>query len=289
MKTTKLVLGTAQFGLDYGINNQTGRPAKKDIAHILDYAYQDSVVELDTADAYGDASEVLRDYLKHSKNKFSIMSKFSTDSKFSFQESFLISLERLGQEKLAGYYFHKFSDFLEFSQFDQVQSMKSEGLLNSLGVSLYTNEELKKVVSHPEVDVIQLPMNLLDRDEEKLELLKIAHKNGKKIYIRSVFLQGLFFKSPTDLKGKLQIMKPAIEQILGITKKYSISLQDLCLSYVLKKDYVDKVVVGVETIEQLKINLNSLKQVELLTKEIEAEIESINIPDINLLNPSKWS
>ena len=58
-RKNKIILGTAQFGMNYGINNSMGVPEDKDVSSILDYAHKNGINTLDTAIAYGNSEERL--------------------------------------------------------------------------------------------------------------------------------------------------------------------------------------------------------------------------------------
>lgn len=282
----KLVLGTVQFGLDYGINNTQGKPSLKTVQEILDFAFANGIQELDTADAYGNSAEVLKEYFHSSQNRFEVMSKFIADPDISFEQAFNESLKRLGLSKLKGYYFHRFSDFVSFNEFSTVHALKETGHLKSLAVSLYGDDELAKAATHPEVDLIQLPFNIFDSSKQKVELMKKAKENGKQIYVRSVFLQGLFFMDPARLPAKLAPLSSSLQELQKISQDFGVGMQELCLNFVLGKAYVDKVVIGVDTQEQLNENISLIKGA--LPAELEKRIESIVISTPELLNPSQW-
>ena len=59
-KYEKLIIGTAQWGLDYGISNSNGKTGKCEIANILETANKYGINTLDTASAYGDAEKVIK-------------------------------------------------------------------------------------------------------------------------------------------------------------------------------------------------------------------------------------
>lgn len=282
----KIVLGTVQFGLKYGINNSHDKPSEEIVYSILDAAYENNIRELDTADAYGNSSEVLRNYFSRKPDKFQVMSKFIGDNDKNFRESFEHSLNRLGVSTLKGYYFHRFTDFVNFKNFNDVRDLKKKEKLKNLGVSLYSNDELKLAAAHPEVDVIQLPFNVFDRDSEKIKLLKSARAHGKQIYARSIFLQGLFFMDTAQLPEKLLPLKPQLEKLKQISKAHKIGLRELCESYVLSRDYIDKILLGVDSKEQLLENISSVGNT--FSPALEKEIESIQITHPDLLNPGNW-
>ncbi len=282
----KLVLGTVQFGLNYGVANDQGKPPFEVVKQLLDYAYENGIDELDTADAYGDSQEVLNQYDSQNPGHFKIMSKFIDDGSQSFLGFFENSLKRLGRKSLKGYYFHRYEDYKKFNSFDDVEMLKSKKLLQLFGVSLYSVDELEEVALDPRVDLIQLPFNALDNSRIKRNLLERAHNSGKKIYIRSAFLQGVLVMPEEKIPAHLNGLKNDIRRLKSIADDSGITMQELCLSYINSQKYIDGILVGVDNIAQLKANLE-LSKVILPAATIEA-IESIEVNDIDLLNPAKW-
>lgn len=292
MQAHKIVLGTVQFGLNYGINNQLGQPSFESVSEILEYANERLIVELDTAQAYGASEELIGKYLKTHPSQFKIQSKFTVDSsEFSFEKNLSRSLENLGLNSIEGIYFHKYSDFKNCSYFDEIEKSKKRGLFKKLGVSIYSSEELAESIQHPAIDMIQIPFNILDRDEEKVSLLKMARKNGKQTYCRSVFLQGLLLKKPNSLPEKLKTFSKTLTDLESIATKVGLSIPRLCLGYVLQCKFIDRVIIGVDSLAQLEMNLkyadNSDWSIEAFN-QIENELSRLNIEDRKLLNPANW-
>ncbi|MBM3191776.1 MAG: aldo/keto reductase [Chlamydiae bacterium] len=286
MKIGKLVLGTVQFGIPYGINNPSGQ-LSVDCAHsVLDKARESGIEEIDTADAYGTAPEVLNAYFLKNPSSFKVFSKMGETGVDTFTQHLRKSCHRLGVNHLDGYYFHRFSDFLKFKNFQEIQILKEEGLLGQLGVSIYTEAELEKAAAHDEVDVIQLPFNVLDCSTEKIELINQAKQSGKKIYARSVFLQGLFLRESKSLPQKLQPLQTALRGVHQLAEESHLTVEELCLGYVLSREYIDKVLIGVDSVEQLSINLESTrKEVDSC---IERDLQELEVTDKQLLNPATW-
>ena len=61
---SKLMLGTVQFGMNYGVANTTGKPSFETVKAILKEAYDGGINALDTAPEYGDSEEVIGKALK---------------------------------------------------------------------------------------------------------------------------------------------------------------------------------------------------------------------------------
>lgn len=284
----KLALGTVQFGLNYGVNNSEGQPSHEKVFSILDKAYLLGIDELDTADAYGNSMEVIADYLtKNNLDKFKIMSKFIRDDKTSFKDAFENSCQKLGLKSIDGYYFHRFEDFKSFNEFDSIKELKSLGKLNKLAVSLYSLEDLEIAVNSKYVDLIQLPFNVFDRSEEKINLLKKAKNNNKLVYVRSAFLQGLFFKDVNTLPDKLTPLKESLIQLHTLVNRYDVRMENLCLKFLTDCDYIDKVIIGVDSVAQLENNIKSLAR--KLPEELVMNVLKIKIDRPDLLNPMNWN
>ena len=189
---SKTILGTVQFGLDYGVNNVEGKPSVETVKKILDIGYSKGIGILDTAEAYGDSQEIIGRYHKQADNKFKIITKFSAfrkDLPDKIIERVESNIKTLNIDTLYCYMYHSFLDFITFYERDicGIRELKITGLIRKLGVSVYTNEELEKVLEFKEVDIIQLPFNLFDNNNLRGKIMMKAKSNGIEIHTRSTF------------------------------------------------------------------------------------------------------
>lgn len=283
----KIVLGTVQFGLHYGINNQSGKPDIDQVFAMLDYAFKNNVASLDTADAYGDAESIIGNYNKSIGGKFSINTKFKIkEEPIGFQLA--SSLQRLNAGSIDTYFYHSYADFISVPAIlDELIKIKSENRIRNIGVSVYTNEQLNEVARYNDVDVIQLPFNMLDNRSKRYEHILRAKGMGKKIQVRSVFLQGLFFKPLSTLSHKLLPLQKYLNQLHKLSEDTQIGVEQLALQYVASQSAIDEMVIGVDNIEQLKRNL--LYANESLDESIIMRIEKIDVTEEELLLPVNWS
>ena len=134
--------------------------------------------------------------------------------------------------------------------------------------------------------MIQLPYNLLDCNFEKVTLLKLAKSKQKIIHSRSAFLQGLFYMDINNLPLKLIPLKPYLKLIDSIAFENNVSKNQLALNFVLQNSYIDKVLIGVDTVEQLSENLNCITT---LNSKVLNQIEAIDVKENELLNPANWN
>lgn len=269
---SKIGLGTVQFGLDYGISNKDGKTSTEEVSKILNYALTQGLDTIDTASAYGDAETVLGG---NDLNGFKVISKFMPPEKDETISSQLHqSLKRLKQENLYGYLAHRPMNILENPLYwKELQSLKREGLIQKTGFSLNTPDELKQILQAGFIpDLIQIPFNYFDR---RFQQQAIALKEqGCEIHTRSTFLQGLFFMNPDELNSFFDEVKPLLKNLQSSFSTLSGSL----LRFVTELPFIDKVIMGVENMEQLKNNLETLNNSDSLPELNEIISDKILIP-----------
>ncbi|WBX74535.1 aldo/keto reductase [Tenacibaculum pacificus] len=291
MIKNKLILGTVQFGLNYGINNSVGKPSTENIKAILNLAFNNGIELLDTAEAYGNSQERIGEYHQNSTHKFQVITKFSSVVKglsLNIKERVFQNIKTLQIDSLYGYMFHSFSDFENYypSFEKELISLKKDGVITKIGVSLYSNEEFEKVLEYENISLVQLPFNLLDNEIKRNKILSKAKNKGIEIHTRSAFLQGLFFKQANDLNKNLKPLSSPINKLQNLCSE-DYKINDLALNYVYSQKNISKVLIGVDTIEQLKSNLESINK--SISKEQLKVINTINIKETDLLNPSNWN
>ena len=274
----KLVLGTVQFGLQYGVNS-AGRPSEDAVKSILKEAAKGGITTLDTSSAYGNSEEILGECITPDKS-FKIVSKYPK-GETPVGEMFNDSLERLRVSQLYGYLLHHFEVYKNNPQvWDEFIALKESGKVQKIGFSLYTPAELELILKNGSpFDIIQVPFNIFDK--KFLPYMKELHEKGVEIHVRSTFLQGLFFKDRNALPEKLQPMKKYLLQLDEFSQKSGLSISEIALNYNLQNPYIDGVLIGVDNVEQLQMNLNSVKDTPI---DIEIEVK-----EQELLNPVNWN
>ena len=291
MSKNNIILGTVQFGLNYGINNNKIKPDSKEIEKILNYSFDTGIEILDTAESYGSSQLEIGKYHKKSNNKFKVITK--SNSNFialdhNIEKRILNNIKELGVSNLYSYMFHSFNDFVNnyVKNIDELMLCKEKGLFEKTGVSIYTNTEFETILDEYNVDLIQLPFNLLDNVNKRKKLIEKAKSRGIEIHTRSVFLQGLFFMQINRIPQKIYPLRNALIKLNQIAKSYNIDINQIALNYVMQQDGIDKVLIGVDNLNQLKTNLNTIDYI--LNDEIIELVNNIDIEDENLLNPSNW-
>lgn len=276
----KLSIGTAQFGLDYGINNAVGKISYIEAKKILVESSKNGIISIDTAQAYGDSESVIGSILKEENLDFNVTTKIKFSSKHSLECKIQSSLHSLKCDQIDNLLFHSFKDYLDF---DLKEKPKYVG---KIGVSIYTNEELEEVIKDDKIEVIQLPFNLFDNNKQKGDLITLAKSRGKEIQARSVFLQGLFFLEESKLTGKLTHLKPELLKLKSLCLLKELPMETLALNYVLSQHEVDKVIIGIDDSSQL---LNNIKNLDvLIDPEVMRTVDEIDIKRKDLLLPYNW-
>lgn len=286
---SKLILGTAQFGMKYGINNKDGKPSFEKIKDILDFAYLKGIRLLDTAEAYGDSQNRIGEYHKISSHKFNVITKFSPirmDLSENIIERVKTNLTTLDINFLYSYMFHSFKDYKRyFKKFKtDLIRLRSENIIKKIGVSLHSNEEIMEVIQDDEIGLIQLPFNMLDNVNQREDILKNAKDKGLEIHTRSTFLQGLFFKDIDSLQGKLSVLKKYLDQLKNLVSKEKIN--NLALNYVYSNSNIDAILIGVDSVDQLKNNISCINSNKF--NHILSNIDTINVEEEDMLNPANW-
>lgn len=287
----KLILGTVQLGLNYGINNSKGKPTLKNAFQILNTAFDNGIKILDTAEAYGNSQEVIGLFhKKYPKKHFKIITKVAPNTINT--ETDLISqikknCKQLNVEMLYAYMFHHYNVLIENKTiYQNLIDTKEKGLIQKIGISLYTNIEIEDIISnYPEFDIIQIPFNLFDNESQRKEVILKARKKGIEIHTRSAFLQGLFFMDIKKLPFSLNTLKDDLKQLALLQEKHKLDTTTLALQYVLQKTYIDNVVIGVDSEKQLLANLDVVNKNYKIPHQ---EIDAIDIENKELLNPSNW-
>lgn len=292
MLIEKIILGAAQLGLNYGINNKTGKPNEVEAFKILNLAYQNGIKYIDTAEAYGNSQKIIGQFLKkHSNKTFKVITKLAADSSVK-PEKFLAHLEKncleLNVESLHGYMFHNYQSFKRRIDLTEMFLLaKEKGLIQEMGISLYTNAEVEEIIANQShFDFIQIPFNLFDNSSKRREVIEKAKSCNINVHTRSVFLQGLFFKNYGELPEKLQQLVPYLEKLSKTREKHHLTVLNLSLQYALQKGFIDHVLVGVETPRQLMTNIRACKKETIIPHD---EIDALAIEEVELLNPSNWN
>lgn len=283
----KIILGTVQLGLPYGINNSVGKPDKKEAFNILQMAFNEGIDFLDTALDYGDSQAIIGEFFNdHPQYQCKILSKFIPLADLSIETQVEQILKQLNRKQIECLSYHRFEDAYDSSIKKSLASFKANGVIEHIGASVYTNREFEVAISMDHIDTIQLPFNLLDNWTQRGHLIKEAKNKGKEIHVRSVFLQGLFFKNLNEFPQKLSPLTRDVKALNDLAHKYGLSLGEMALAYPCSCLEIDKVLVGAESTDQVRGIVNMLK--DEIPSSLKEEIDLIATQQPELLDPRNW-
>ena len=284
----KITLGTAQFGLSYGINNSKGKVGELEVVEILRLCRSKGIKHIDTAAAYGDAEELLGRVIERhfSASDFRITSKFEKIQEKSLETLLNDSLTRLRQRSLNAQLFHSYEEYCRHKNISALTQFQEACSPTKLGVSVYSLDELKSVIEDDIAKVVQCPFNLLDNESIRGRVLQNAKNHGIEVFTRSAFLQGLFFKESKSLPKNLKPLQGLLEDIKALCSEYKLSIEAVALGYCLSRKYIDHVVIGVDSLSQLQANLAAVERP--LPMNVIERINQIRVENQSLLDPRTW-
>lgn len=286
----KLALGTVQFGMPYGVANETGQVSRNEANEIVSLAKKENIDVLDTAITYGASEEVLG---KVAIDEFRVVTKLpslpmaQTNIARWVSQQVDDSLRRLRQKQLYGLLLHRPQDLVGSKGKVIIKALidlKNAGVIQKLGVSIYSPEELDQVYEKTQIDLVQAPINVVDRRLESSGWLDRLRGDGVEVHARSVFLQGLLLMERSKIPEKFSRWGCLWNQWHQSLTHSGTSPVSACLAYPLSLDQVNRVIVGVDSATQLGEILQAVEQ--------KAEIPDTSFMrsvDPHLINPSRWS
>ena len=289
IRLNRLALGTVQFGRSYGIANQQGQVSHDEAKAILECAQASGMDTLDTAIAYGDSEQRLgeigiRDWQVVSK--LPTIPESCSDITQWVADSVRESLDRLNVERLYGLLLHRPQLLLEQDGdrlYQALKQLKHGGLVKKIGVSVYEPAELDALCSRHQFDIVQAPFTILDRRLIDSGWLSRLAEQGTELHVRSVFLQGLLLMTPSDRPKTFNRWASLWSNLDNWLKHAELTPLQACLRYALSFSEINRVIIGVDSLNQLKEILQAtVGPMPQVPKELRTH-------DIDLLNPARWA
>ncbi|MBI4557307.1 MAG: aldo/keto reductase [Candidatus Hydrogenedentes bacterium] len=292
----RLILGTAQLGMDYGIANTSGRPDVRRAVEIIELAWSNGVRYFDTAQSYGESEgllgRVLREFgvVGESLITSKLAARLDPEDTAALEESIERTFGLLGVERLWCMLLHnpEWLDVWDRGLGGVLLRYREAGRIRHLGVSLRSPKDILRYTSHPVMEVYQVACSAWDRRMINLGFLKEARNSGKLCCVRSIYHQGLMTMSADAVAQRLPIALEASKLWHALAQRRGLRVQELAVRFALTLDA--PLVVGAETPEQLEDTLQSLQAERLHSEIIEEMAESLD-PILNevILEPSRWS
>lgn len=285
----KIALGTVQFGIDYGVANTAGRVRPEDVKNILQLAAARGVDTLDTAIAYGDSESVLG---RVGVGSWKVVTKLPALPEDCMDVAGWVSaqmdgsLSRLGVSRVHGVLLHRPAQVLGQhgkQLLGALLHLKAHGITRKIGVSVYGSEELDMLAGVMPLDLVQAPLNVLDRRLVESGWAKKLKNQGTELHVRSAFLQGLLLMQADQRPEGFARWQPVWAEWTRWLGATSLTPLQACLGYVLGVEEVDKVVVGVDSVghltEVLSATRSGLPSLPTWPQPI----------DTDLINPGRWN
>jgi len=285
----KLALGTVQFGLPYGIANQSGQVTVAEAGEILKLAGSSGIDMLDTAVVYGESEQRLGEI---GVQGWRIVSKLPAvpedclDLERWMAEALNGSLQRLKVSGLYGLLLHRPQQLLESRGerlYQALQQLKQAGVVEKIGISIYGPAELAAICSRFPIDLVQAPFNVLDRRLIDSGWLARLAEQGTEVHVRSIFLQGLLLMAANDRDRKFARWQSLWSDWDNWLRDQHLTPLQACLRHALSFPEIGRVVVGVDSRAQLREILGAA------TGALPELPAGLACSDVDLLNPARWA
>lgn len=284
----KIIIGTAQFGLDYGIANSLGKMKTGEIKKIIKYARTNNIKDIDTAHAYGDSEKRLGNV---GIKNFNVIVKLpATNPTYPYEQwvkkSINSSFKKLKINKADTVLVHNAKFLLDPKMgkkiYEELKRFKNKNIINNIGVSIYSISDLKNIIKKFSMDVVLISLNIFDQRILDKKIINTLKRRNVKIYTRSTFLQGLLLIPKNRIPIKFNRWKKKFDMWFKELEKNKVSSYDACLDFVLKNKDVDKTLIGID-------NFKQFKQIFKDKPKININYKKFNSNKINkLINPAKW-
>ncbi len=292
----KLILGTVQLGMPYGIANTAGQPDRATARRIVQAALENGITCFDTAQAYGDSESVLGAVLKElgASHEVRIASKLAATLDLAdpaaVEAAVNASMSRLRTDRLWCMLLHRVS---ALDAWDQglgpvLRHFQAEGRIEQLGVSLNTVADAPVALAHPDMAVIQAPCNAWDRRMRERGFLKQARGEGRLCCIRSIYLQGLLTMTPEAVACRLPAAYETAGRWWRLAGELAVPPKELAMRYALSLQA--PLVIGAESPEQVEDTAHMAADLAPLTPQDIQTIASAMDPLLNetIIEPWRW-
>lgn len=289
INTKKIILGTAQFGQNYGISNQHGVLQESEAKNIFNFATESGIKFLDTAIDYKHSQKILKKInLKNIKiiTKLPLLGNKNLPIEFEVENLIKKSLSEIDIKKYYGVLLHNPKQLFHKEKESIIKGLdmiRNNNYAEKIGISIYSPDEIRYYQEIYPFDIIQCPLNILDQRLIKQNWHHKLKLNGVELHIRSIFLQGLLLMKPKYIPQKFNAWKSTFENWHKWLSENNLDAIEACFRFVNQIEDIDKILIGVQNKDELRkivsINHKKFQNLPDLSKNI----------DENLINPYLWS
>ena len=288
MTINKICIGSANFGMEYGLNKKSPL-LKKDIKEIFEFLKKENTIYIDTAANYKNSEIIIG---KYSTKKFKIITKIKkipkgvNDLEKWLKNEIYTSCKKLRVNKIYGLLVHDTQDLKNKKKDKKIYKtfdiLKKSKIIEKIGLSIYNPNELDLYLKNYNFEIVQAPLNIFDRRIINSGWLKKINEKGIEFFARSIFLQGLLIKDINKIDKFFSPYKKKFEKFEIWTQKLNISKVEACIRFVNSYREVDKVIVGINNKMHFFENYKFLKKDKLIVPN------SLEIKSGKILNPKLW-
>ncbi len=293
----RLGLGTVQFGVPYGLTSGPRQIAPALARAVLERAWERGVDLLDTAPAYGDSEAVIAAQWPASA-RFAVVSKthrigrdrIEPDDITQIIERAKLSIARFPRSALHALLVHEADDLLVPGGdrlFAALETLRRDGLIARLGVSVYHPASLEAVMARYSIDAVQLPFNVLDQRFARTGLIARLAAGGIEVHVRSLFMQGFLLGAPSDLPAALTRVAPLAASFREQARATGLDPVTAALLLAAREPGVARIVIGIDGVTSLDENLTSFDRARCWTGEF--DFTPFAIEDRDVVDPRRWS
>ena len=285
----RLALGTAQFGMSYGIANQVGQITLSEAGEIIQFAYDHGIDFLDTAISYGESESCLGQV---GIQDFKVVTKIPAippecnNITEWVGEQVTASMRRLGVKSLYGLLLHRSEDLLGSNGrllYETLNKLKDAGQVQKLGVSIYSPCELDNIDNIYNIELVQAPFNILDQRLYLSGWLDRLEARNIEVHARSVFLQGLLLMEPYIRPCKFRRWEAFWSEWDEWIEQSGITPLAACIRFTFAFPQISKLIVGIDSRKQLQDILLASEGSPVEVPSWKSEINT------DLLTPTNWA
>ena len=294
-KKPEIILGTAQWGLNYGITNNSGKVNQEEIHKIVEYCLKNNIKTFDTARDYGNSEEIIGELNIKFFRQIQTISKIknfdlkgNNYDKANIKDFVLKTHKNTSNQSIEGMLIY--DKLLEHKYFPNLWEvlieLKDNNIIKKIGLTTYEEKLNEDVIKEYKFDIVQLPFNVYDQHRYENGFLSILKENNVEIHARSIFLQGLLLLGFNNLDYKFSSIKEHQKKMHNFFHLNGMSVIEGCLCAILQNKKIDKIIVGCENLIQLKEILNSYKNVINFHRSF--NFKEFIIHDKKIINPGLW-
>ena len=284
---SKISIGTANFQKKYGFYKNS-RIRDYELKKIISNLKQKKIKDIDTAISYKNVDDLLgRSKIKNLRiySKIPKLPKDCKNIKNWVDDQVSKSKKKLKIKKFEGFYFHNPSDLLSkqgAELYENLKRLKKNGMVKKIGISIYEFSMFEKINKNFRIDMIQIPLNILDRRINLKKISKIAKKEKIELHVRSIFLQGILLKEKNQIPSYFNKWSKILSKWNKWCLDNKLSKLQACINFIFNNEIADKIIIGIRNSKEFE---EIIKCVERKSKKYQKNIFS---KDLGLIDPRRW-